>query len=53
MYSWVNKLYEENSKLLGNRYDVPEEILEFLNYDQKNQPCKKIYFAKTLFLVNL
>ena len=30
MYSWVNKLYEENSKLLGNRYDVPEEILEFL-----------------------
>ncbi len=30
MYTWVNKLYEENSKLLGNRYDVPEEILEFL-----------------------
>lgn len=30
MYSWVNKLYEENSKLLGNRYDVPEDILEFL-----------------------
>ena len=30
MYEWVNKLYEENSKLLGNRYDIPEEIMEFL-----------------------
>lgn len=30
MYEWVNKLYEENSKLLGNRYDIPEEVLEFL-----------------------
>jgi hypothetical protein len=35
MDNWINKLYEENSKLLGNRYDIPEEILMHLQYALK------------------
>jgi len=35
MYNWVNKLYEENSKLLGNRYDIPEEVLMHLKHALK------------------